>query len=94
MEKTADHTKLYLLVFIGLGVLTACTVGLSYMNLPMPAALSLAGLIALTKCTLIAAIFMHLKWERRMIYVLIVTGLFLVSFLVYWLIQDLGVGAF
>lgn len=90
MEKTVDHSKLYLMVFIGLGVLTACTVGLSYLNLPMPVALSLAGLIALTKVTLIASIFMHLKWERGMIYALLLPGLLLIAFLVFWLIQDLG----
>lgn len=92
MDSHSTHTsvKVYLLVFAALAALTACTVGLSYLGLPHRTAIPLAGLIALVKCTLIAAFFMHLRFERKVIYSLLFTALFLVLFLIAYLIPDIG----
>lgn len=82
--------KAYLMVFIGLAVLTAATVSLSYLGLPHHTAIACAALIALAKCTLIAAFFMHLRFENKGIYLLIFTGLFFVAALILSLIPDIG----
>jgi cytochrome c oxidase subunit 4 len=82
--------KTYLLVFFGLAILTGCTVGLSYLGLPHHTAIALAALIALVKCTLIATFFMHLRFESKGIYALILTGLFFVGVLIVSIIPDIG----
>ncbi len=89
-EASHSSVKSYLLVFFGLMVLTACTVGLSYMGLPHKTAIALASLIALTKCTLIASFFMHLRFEKRGFLALIGVALFFIGALIFSLIQDLG----
>ncbi|HVE12550.1 MAG TPA: cytochrome C oxidase subunit IV family protein [Elusimicrobiota bacterium] len=64
----AAHVKIYMMVFGALMVLTIVTVLVSYLHLP-PALGILIGLaIATTKASLVATFFMHLKWERRLIY--------------------------
>jgi cytochrome c oxidase subunit 4 len=49
-------------------VFTAITVGASYFNLAVPAAITLAMIIAAMKGSMVAAVFMHLSHERRWIY--------------------------
>ncbi len=83
--------KTYLLVFLGLAILTGTTVFLSYMDLPIKTAVALAALIALTKCTLIGAFFMHLRFEGKLIYALFFTALFFVLFLLFSILPDLGI---
>lgn len=92
-ETTHAHSvKPYILVFIGLGILTGLTVLLSYMGLPHNIAIALAILIATIKCTLIGAFFMHLRFERRGFVFLIISALLLVAVLITPLIQDIGSG--
>lgn len=62
------HVKAALLVFGSLLVLTGFTVGAYYLHLSTRAAIALALLIATVKGTLVAAWFMHLISERRLIY--------------------------
>lgn len=83
--------KGYLLVFVGLGILTGLTVLLSYAGLPHHTAIALAALIALTKCSLIAAFFMHLKFERKGIWAIVLTALVLVGVLIFSIIPDIGI---
>lgn len=91
MNATHASVKTYFLVFIGLAVLTTATVLLSYAGLPHSTAISMAALIAIAKCALIGAFFMHLKWESKGIYALIFTALFFVGVLVFSLIPDIGI---
>jgi len=93
METETSHVsvKAYLLVFGGLAMLTGLTVALSYAGFPRRIAICLAGLIALTKCSLIAAFFMHLKLEKKAIYAILITALFLVGALVSALVPDIGI---
>lgn len=92
MEHTSSHSsvKAYLLVFGGLAVLTGLTVLLSYLGLPHRVAILLASLIAVAKCTLIAAFFMHLRFEKKGIYGLIALSLFLVGSLLFTILPDIG----
>ena len=92
MQNEAAHSsiKAYLLVFLGLAILTGLTVLLSYAGLPRKTAIAAAGLIAATKVTLIASFFMHLRFEKRGFLVLLFFALFFVGALVASLIKDLG----
>ncbi len=58
------HVKLYIGVFAALAILTILTVIASRINVSQPAHVTIALSIALLKATLVAAIFMHLKWEK------------------------------
>ncbi len=91
-EQNAPHAsvKLYLLVFAALAILTGMTVLLSYAGLPHNVAIGLAGLIALAKCTLIGAFFMHLKWESKGIYLIFFTAFLCVAVLIFAILPDIG----
>jgi caa(3)-type oxidase subunit IV len=95
MSNTAEHhptsVKGTILVFVALGVLTGGTVILSYLGLPHKTAIAIAALIALTKCTLIATFFMHLKSESKGIYAVFFTALFFVAVLLLSIIPDIGI---
>ena len=59
--------KVYLLVFLWLGIFTAVTVAASYLHLPATRAIALALVIATIKATIVGLFFMHLKAEGRVI---------------------------
>jgi caa(3)-type oxidase subunit IV len=72
-------------------VLTLVTVGVSYLHLPLPAAIGRALTIAVIKGSLVACYFMHLISERKLIYaVLALTVLFFFCLLLipYWTNAD------
>lgn len=76
-EEFKKHLSKYYAVFVALLCLTAITVGVSYLKLNRPLAIALALVIASIKAGLVAAVFMHLISERKVIYaVLILTALF------------------
>jgi caa(3)-type oxidase subunit IV len=77
------HVSVYRRVFVGLGVLTALTVAVSYLHLPVAAAILVALAIATFKSSLVAGFFMHLKGEKRIIFwVLALTVFFFFCLLV------------
>src|SRR2546421_8017741 len=80
------HVRGYLLVGALLLTFTAVTVALSYVDFgTRKANIAVAMLVATLKAGLVAAIFMHLAAEKRLIYrILIFTGLFV--FALFWLI--------
>jgi len=62
---------------VALLCLTAITVGVSYLKLNRPLAIAIALVIASIKAGLVAAVFMHLISEKKVIYaVLILTAAF------------------
>src|SRR6266850_3735128 len=79
------HVRGYLMVGAILLTFTAITVALSYVNFgTQKANIAVALLVATFKAGLVAAIFMHLAAEKRLIYrVLIFTGFFV--FGMFWL---------
>jgi cytochrome c oxidase subunit 4 len=78
-EEVRKHVKVYLMVFAALAVLTAVTVMVSYFHLPVHTAVIVALIIASVKGGLVAAYFMHLISEEKIIYwVLFLTALFFV----------------
>jgi len=58
------HVRTYLMVFGALAVGTALTVAASYVHISTGWNNAIALVIASVKASLVAAIFMHLKWER------------------------------
>jgi cytochrome c oxidase subunit IV len=76
------HVRIYITVFVALMVLTIITVAISYLHLPIAAAVSIALLVATIKGSLVACYFMHLISEKKLIYaVLLLTIVFFVALL-------------
>ncbi len=67
-EEIKKHVRVYLIVFGALAVLTVVTVAVAYLNLPIVAAVIVALIIASVKAGLVAAYFMHLVSEKKVIY--------------------------
>lgn len=60
--------RIYLGVFVALLFLTLVTVGISYLHLSPTIAVIAALFVATIKGGLVAAIFMHLNHEKKIIY--------------------------
>jgi cytochrome c oxidase subunit IV len=76
------HVRVYITVFAALMVLTIVTVAISYLHLPVAAAVTVALLVATVKGSLVACYFMHLISEKKLIYaVLALTVVFFVALL-------------
>ena len=93
VEDVQKQVRVYLSVFAALAGLTIVTVGISYMHLPVPAAVTFAMLVATLKGSLVALYFMHLIDEKRAIYSLLgLTAIFFVAVMYLpsaWLENDM-----
>lgn len=67
-EDIKKHVRVYITVFVALAALTIITVGISYLHLPTHLAILLALVVATVKGSLVAAYFMHLISEKKVIY--------------------------
>lgn len=81
-ESHAPNVRAYMTVFGALLFLTVVTVLVSYWHLPIFWAVTVALAIATLKSALVAAVFMHLKGERVIIYGLLGLTVFFVAFLI------------
>ena len=80
VEEVQKHVRTYLIVFGALLVLTVVTVAVAYIDLSIGPALALALFIASIKAGLVAAYFMHLIGEKKLIYwILVMTFVFLIA---------------
>ncbi len=75
------QVKIYIRVFLALAILTVVTVGVSYLHLPLVAAIVLALIVASIKATLVAGYFMHLISEKRIIWSFLILAVFFFIFL-------------
>jgi caa(3)-type oxidase subunit IV len=74
------HMKMYIGVFVALIVLTVVTVAARNLAVGVVLSVVIALIIATVKVSLVGAVFMHLAWEKRTIYaVLLMAGAFLLS---------------
>jgi len=77
-------------------VCTAITVAASYLHLAVPAAIAVALIIAATKGSMVASVFMHLSYERKWIYgcLLLTVVFFLVLIFIplFTNLDGLGIG--
>ncbi len=65
--RVKEHVKVYVMVFVALGVLTIVTVAISYLRLPTATAIMVAMVVATVKAGLVAGYFMHLLTEEKVI---------------------------
>ena len=76
------HVRVYITVFVALMVLTIITVAISYLDLSVPLAVTVALFVAIIKGSLVAGYFMHLVSEKKLIYaVLALTVAFFIALL-------------
>jgi cytochrome c oxidase subunit 4 len=84
-----SHIKTYYMIFGALMVLTMITVGVSYVELSTPLAITVALIVAGIKGSLVAMYFMHLLHERKVIYwVLLLTIVFFIFLMFVPLLTD------
>src|SRR5262245_9310494 len=81
-EDSHDHgsggSKLYLIVWVGLIVLTGIEVFLGYKQLPLHIMLSLVMGLSLIKAALIIFYFMHMKFEKTSLILTILPAMVIV----------------
>jgi len=87
---SADHivsVKSYVAVFVVLLVMTATTTAVAFVDLgPWNTVVALA--IAFFKATLVALIFMHLRWSSRLTRIVVLGGLFWLAILLGLTLSD------
>ena len=92
-EPTPHHAVNYLLIFYILLGLTVVTVAVAFVNIKSELVkVRLALLIASIKATFVARYFMHLKFEGKLIYLILFVPLGLCVLLVVALIPDIIYG--
>jgi cytochrome c oxidase subunit IV len=80
VEAIRKQTRTYIGVFIALAIGTVLTVAVAQFHMPVALAILVALLIASFKGSLVAAFFMHLSHERKVIYwVLLLTVVFFMA---------------
>jgi caa(3)-type oxidase subunit IV len=80
----------YITVFVMLMVFTIITVAASRFHLAVPAAITVALVIAAMKGSMVAAVFMHLSHEKRWVYgTLLLTAAFFIVLLLLPLFTSL-----
>ena len=79
--------KTYAIVLIALLVLTATTCAVSFIDMGKMNAV-VAVVIAFAKATLVAMIFMHLRYSRRLMLVVAAAGLFWLGILIALTMSD------
>ena len=80
----------YVGIWVWLLVLTVIEVAVLYLHLPRPLLISTLLILAVTKASLVAMYFMHLKFERRTLGLIAITPLVLCVLLVFALLPDLS----
>jgi cytochrome c oxidase subunit 4 len=81
-EDIKKQVRLNIAIFVALLVLTVVTVAVSRLSTGVTTGIVIALAIATVKGSLVGGFFMHLVWEKRTIYaVLLIAGLFLIPML-------------
>ena len=81
MEHSAEHDhvagskRLFLIVWVWLVVLTGAEVFLAYQHLPLKSMLGILMTLSIVKASLIIAYFMHLRFERLGLFLLLVPAM-------------------
>ena len=89
----SEHTHhiapkgLYYAIFVALMVLTALTVGVTYVDLGQANLLVAMG-IAVLKATLVVLYFMHVRWSPRLVQVTFATSFLFFGILVAFTLGD------
>lgn len=83
-EAVQKQVQIYIRVFLALAILTVLTVGVSYIHLPFAIAIAVALAIASVKASLVAAFFMHLATEKKIIGAILILSVFFFIFLLLY----------
>lgn len=83
VDDIRKSVKTYFMIFGALIVLTIITVGVSYVHLPVAAAVTVALIVATMKGSLVALYFMHLLHERKVIYSMLALALIFFIFMMF-----------
>jgi cytochrome c oxidase subunit IV len=83
-EAVKKQVRVYVAVFAALAVLTVLTVAVSYLHMPLWAAIAVALLVASVKGTLVAAFFMHLISEKKIIWLVLLLAIFFFFFVLLY----------
>ena len=84
----SDKHPNYMLVWLGLAVLTAVEVGVAFLPWSKTAIILVLIALAIWKALLVALYFMHLKYEKKPLRILAVAPLPLAVILVVAVIQE------
>jgi caa(3)-type oxidase subunit IV len=68
VEAVKKSVRTYMMIGAALLVFTGITVAANLLSLSVPAAITLALIIASIKASMVAAVFMHLNHEKKWIY--------------------------
>lgn len=68
LEELDRHVRTCIGIFVALLGLTLVTVAVSYLELSVPATISVALCIALVKGSMVVSFFMHLISEKRLVF--------------------------
>lgn len=79
--------RVYAIIFVTLLTLTAATCVISFINLGRLNAV-VALVIAFSKALLVALFFMHLRYSRRLMQLVVVAGLFWLGIMITFTITD------
>jgi caa(3)-type oxidase subunit IV len=91
LERVEPHREPnYWWILVWLAVLTAAEISVVMINPPTLAKGILLVGMALSKATLVALYFMHLRFETSTLMVIAATPLLICAFLVFMLLPDLG----
>ena len=78
-ESIKKTIRTYVMIGVALFVFTGITVAVNQVHLAVPMAITVALIIATTKGSMVASVFMHLNHERKWIYgALILTVVFFI----------------
>jgi cytochrome c oxidase subunit 4 len=86
-ERTHHHAN-YLMIFWWLAILTVLEVGVIFMPFPKITINVLLGAFALAKAALVAAYFMHLRFETKTLGLIAVTPLAIAILLIFIILPD------
>jgi len=90
-EEIQKHLKIYFTVFGGLMILTIVTVLASFLDVSVWLGVFIGLAIATVKGSMVGAFFMHLMWEKKMIFwILLLTVFFAAEMLalILWFYAD------
>jgi cytochrome c oxidase subunit 4 len=86
--------KTYWAVFVWLMLLTCLTVSVSWIKaMPVPVAVALAFMIAISKASIVAAFFMHLKYDSKILRIICTVPAMLTLLIIIALMPDVGMHA-
>jgi len=90
-DSIKKSVRSYMMIGLALFAFTAITVAVNQVHLAVPLAITVALIIATTKGSMVASVFMHLSHERKWIYgalILTVIGFFVLLALPVLTIND------